>query len=150
MSLITRAISYVLVFLGLVIPSIYAKDLTSGTELKDSPLTLSLSTAVPINVGHESQQLVISQYGIFNQATINQAADASNNIIVKQNGVNNIATLIQDGFGNTINLEQSGDDNLVEVIQQGDANLANINQQGQQSFVVHQIGNDMVVNITQY
>lgn len=129
---------------------IKANDLLSGTELKDSPLSLSLSTTVPMTVDNQSQQLVVSQYGIFNKATINQAANADNSIIVKQTGINNLANLKQDGFGNTINLEQSGDDNLAEVIQQGDANIANIKQQGQQTFVVHQIGNDMVVNITQY
>lgn len=129
---------------------IYADDLLKGTELKDSPLSLSLSTTVPITTGNQNQQLVISQYGIFNKATINQAANAGNSIIVKQAGINNLANLKQEGYGNSINLEQSGDDNLAEVIQQGDTNIANIKQQGQQTFVVHQIGNDMVVNITQY
>jgi len=127
-----------------------ANDLLKGTELKDSPLSLSLSTTAPMTVGNQSQQLVISQYGIFNKATINQAANSGNSIIVKQTGINNLANLKQDGFGNTINLEQTGDDNLAEIIQQGDTNVANIKQQGQQSFVVHQIGNDMVVNVTQY
>lgn len=129
---------------------VQAQDLSLGTEFKESPLSLSLTKTVPLQAGEQQQQLVISQYGIFNKATVNQAANAGNIIIVKQTGINNIASLTQEGYGNIINLEQSGDDNYADVIQQGDANVANINQQGQQTFVVHQIGNDMVVNITQY
>ena len=127
-----------------------AQDLATGTELKDSPLSLSLSTSVPMSVGDQSQQLVISQYGILNKATVSQLANAGNSIIIDQQGINNVANLSQTGFGNTINLEQYGNGNLAEVIQEGDANIANINQQGEQTFIVHQIGNDMVVNITQY
>ena len=131
-------------------PTASSQDLASGTELKDSPLSLSLSTTVPMSVGDQSQQLVISQYGILNKATVSQAANAGNSISIHQQGINNVANLTQTGFGNTINLEQHGDDNLAEIIQDGDANVANINQQGEQTFIVHQIGNDMVVNITQY
>lgn len=127
-----------------------AQDLSSGTELKDSPLSLSLSTTALIPRGDQAQQLVISQYGILNKTTINQSANAGNSIVIQQQGINNEANLIQLGYGNSINVDQTGDNNLAEVIQEGDANIANIKQQGQQTFVVHQIGNDMVVNITQY
>ncbi|TDF39815.1 curlin subunit CsgB [Alteromonadaceae bacterium M269] len=127
-----------------------SQDLLSGTELKDSPLSLSLSNAVAMPVGDQIQQLRISQYGINNEATISQLANAGNSLAVIQHGTNNLANLIQLGYGNTINLEQQGNNNFAEVIQEGNANVANIRQEGEQTFIVHQIGNDMVVNITQY
>jgi len=129
---------------------LFAQDLAENTELKDSPLSLSLTTSVSMSVGNQNQQLIISQYGIFNKATVNQMANAGNSIAVYQDGVNNLATLVQTGFGNTINLQQLGSGNLAEVVQDGDANIANIIQEGEQSFIVHQIGNEMVVNITQF
>ena len=139
-----------LLFASMHSPIANSQDLASGTELKDSPLSLSLSTTVPMSVGDQSQQLVISQYGILNKATVSQAANAGNSISIHQQGINNVANLTQIGFGNTINLQQTGNGNLAEIIQDGDANVANVNQQGEQTFIVHQIGNDMVVNITQY
>ena len=127
-----------------------ANDLLSGTELKDSPLSLSLTTTASMTIGNETLQLVINQYGIQNKATVNQQANAGNSIAINQSGIDNLANLVQTGYGNTINLHQQGDRNNAEVIQDGDANIANIIQQGEQTFIVHQIGNDMVVNITQY
>jgi len=127
-----------------------ANDLLSGTELKDSPLSLSLTTTASMTVGNETQQLVINQYGIHNKATVNQLANAGNSIAINQDGIDNLANLLQTGYGNTINLLQQGDGNNAEIIQDGDANIANIIQQGEQTFIVHQIGNEMVVNITQY
>jgi len=127
-----------------------ANDLLSGTELKDSPLSLSLTTTASMTVGNEIQQLVINQYGIHNKATVNQQANSGNSIAINQEGTDNLANLIQAGYGNTINLHQQGESNNAEVIQDGDANIANIIQQGEQTFIVHQIGNEMVVNITQY
>jgi minor curlin subunit len=128
----------------------YSNDLLSGTELKDSPLSLSLTTTATMTVGSQRQQLVINQYGIHNKATVNQMANAENSIAINQDGIDNLANLSQTGYGNTINLLQQGNGNFAEVIQDGNANIANINQQGEQSFTVHQIGNDMVVNVTQY
>lgn len=127
-----------------------ANDLLSGTELKDSPLSLSLTTTASMTVGNATQQLVINQYGIHNKATVNQTANAGNSIAINQDGIDNLANLLQTGYGNTINLHQQGNGNNAEIIQDGDANIANIIQQGEQTFIVHQIGNEMVVNITQY
>jgi len=126
-----------------------ANDLVSGSELKDSSLSLSLTTTVPMSANPEGQ-LVISQYGIYNQTNISQSADAENSLAVIQHGTNNLAYLSQYGYGNKINLEQLGNNNFAEVIQDGNANTANIKQTGEQTFTVHQIGNDMVVDITQY
>lgn len=128
----------------------YSQDMVSGTELKDSSLSLSLSARVNLMNDGSSSQLVISQHGIYNTLEVNQQADFSNQINVLQNGISNFADLNQQGFGNIINLEQLGSDNFAEVVQDGNANIANIIQTGEQTFTVHQIGSDMVVNITQY
>ena len=130
--------------------SLRSQDLASGTELKDSPLSISLSTAVPMSVNNQTQQLVINQYGIRNTATITQLAQAGNHVSLQQDGIDNLANLVQTGYGNTIILHQVGSGNQAEVIQEGNANVANIRQEGEQRFIVHQIGNNMVVNITQY
>ncbi len=128
----------------------YANDLLSGTELKDSPLSLSLTTTATITVGNQTQQLVINQYGIQNKATVNQTANMGNNITIDQYGIDNLADLTQSGYGNTINLHQQGNNNFTEIVQDGNTNIANVLQEGEQTFVVHQIGNDMVVNVTQF
>ncbi len=127
-----------------------SNDLLSGTELKDSPLSLSLTTTATMTVGDQTQQLVISQYGIHNKATVNQMANMGNSIAIEQYGIDNLANLTQSGYGNTINLQQQGNNNFAEIVQDGDANIANVLQEGEQTFIVHQIGNDMVVNITQF
>jgi len=127
-----------------------ASDLLSGSELKDSPLSLSLTTTAVMTIDNQAQQLVINQYGMHNKATVNQATNAGNSIAINQNGIDNLANLLQTGYGNTINLVQQGNGNFAEVIQEGNTNLVNIVQEGEQTFIVHQIGNDMVVNITQY
>ncbi len=127
-----------------------SQDLHTSVDLQDSPLSLNLTKTIPITVNNQTQQLVISQYGIFNQVTVNQMANAANSIDISQDGISNVANVMQLGYGNTVNINQLGNNNLAEVIQDGDANIANIWQEGEQTFVVHQIGNNMVVNITQY
>ncbi|MDA8621301.1 curlin subunit CsgB [Psychrosphaera sp.] len=128
-----------------------SNDLLSGTDLKDSSLSLSLTSRVSItNANQQVSQLVLTQYGIYNETTVSQMADAGNTLNVLQNGMYNNANLSQVGNNNIINLEQLGNSNFAEVIQDGNANLANIKQTGEQTFTVHQIGSDMVVNITQY
>ena len=57
---------------------------------------------------------------------------------------------MQYGEGNVVNLVQQNDNNHFEIVQDGFDNVANVNQLGEQSFSVYQIGNEMVVNITQY
>jgi len=47
-------------------------------------------------------------------------------------------------------LLQQGESNLFTIIQEGNGNTANVNQLGEQTFIVTQIGNEMVVNVTQY
>ncbi len=128
----------------------HSNDLLSGTELKDSPLSLSLTTTATMTIGNQTQQLVINQYGIHNKATVNQMANMGNSIAIEQFGMDNLANLTQLGYGNTIYLQQQGDNNFAEIRQDGNNNIANVIQEGEQSFIVHQIGNDMVVNITQY
>lgn len=128
----------------------HANDLISGTDLQDSPLSLSLTTSLAVTINNSVQHLVINQYGIKNQVMVNQAADMVNDINIIQNGMHNKANVVQSGANNTVNLLQQGDGNLVDVIQEGDANIANIKQTGEQTFIVHQIGNEMLVNITQY
>jgi minor curlin subunit len=127
-----------------------SQDLLAGADLQDSPLSLSLTTSIPVTINNQTQHLVITQYGISNKATINQMANAANTVSISQEGNNNEADIMQSGYGNTVNIKQYGDNNLAGVVQDGDANIVNIWQAGEQHFTVHQIGNEMVVNITQY
>lgn len=128
----------------------YSQDLAINTDLKDSPLSLSLTTSVLMTINNQTQQLVINQYGIFNKVTVSQMADAANSIDISQNGINNMADISQSGYENTVNVNQQGNNNLAQIEQVGNANIANVWQEGEQTFVVRQIGNEMVVNITQY
>jgi minor curlin subunit len=130
--------------------NVNSQDLLSNNDLQDSPLSLSLMTTVTTTLSGESQELVVGQYGILNKATISQMVGMSNSISISQLGENNMANISQMGSQNVINLEQEGSNNFAEIIQEGNANIANIIQQGEQTFIVHQIGNDMVINITQY
>ena len=127
-----------------------ATDLVAGTDLTDSQLSLSLTTTITAPIGGHGKTIIINQYGISNTATINQQANSINFSEVSQDGFNNLAQLEQIGNGNIVNVDQYGDNNLANVIQEGDTNIANVKQEGEQSFIVHQIGNNMVVNITQY
>lgn len=127
-----------------------AQDLPDNVDLKDSPLSLSLTPSATISIGEQRQQVMVSQYGILNTATIKQLANASNSAMINQDGVGNEAVIEQLGNGNSVNIRQWGDQNLARVTQEGDDNTANIAQAGEQTFIIHQIGNEMVVNITQY
>ena len=128
----------------------YSQDLATNTDLKDSPLSLSLTTSVLMTVNNQTQQLVVNQYGIFNKVTVSQMADAANSIDISQNGINNMADISQSGYENTVNVNQQGNNNLAQIEQVGNANIANVWQEGEQTFVVRQIGNEMVVNIKQF
>lgn len=128
----------------------YSQDLANNTDLQESSLSLSLTPTTVMTINDQQHQVVVNQYGILNRATIKQLANASNNISINQDGISNQVMIEQSGFGNTVNIEQWGNYNLAGVVQEGNANTANIIQAGEQTFVVHQIGNDMVVNITQY
>ena len=124
-------------------------DLATTNELVESPLSISLSSQNIIAL--ENQSIVtIGQYGINNITNITQAGNGSNISTVFQNGNNNNAAIDQIGDGNVVNLLQENNDNNFEILQLGFDNVANVNQLGQQTFIVSQIGNDMVLNITQY
>lgn len=128
----------------------YSQDFATNTDLQESSLSLSLTPTATMTINDQQRQIVVNQYGILNRATIKQLANASNSISINQDGMNNQVMVEQSGFGNAVNIEQTGNFNLAGVIQEGNANTANIIQAGEQTFIVHQIGNDMVVNITQY
>lgn len=128
----------------------HSQDLANNTDLKESSLSLSLTPSALMTINEQQHQVVVSQYGILNRATIKQLANASNSITITQDGFNNLVSVEQSGYGNSVNIEQLGNYNQAGVIQEGNANVANITQSGEQTFVVHQIGNDMVVNISQY
>ena len=117
-------------------------------DLIESPLSLSLNPSLQYRDGAQQHQVVVTQYGILNKATVNQQNGSTNEAYVVQNGSNNLATFLQNGSDNLINLSQQGNNNQAEVFQQGDANIANISQIGEQAFKVTQIGNDLVVNVS--
>lgn len=125
------------------------QDLSSKTDLQDSLLSLSLATTVNFN-GALGGTITIGQFGLYNTTNIIQAGSGNNVIEVTQQGNNNQAEITQLGFDNEVVLLQDGKNNLFQIIQDGNANTANVNQLGGQSFMVRQIGNEMVVNITQY
>ncbi|MED5380281.1 MAG: curlin subunit CsgB, partial [Pseudomonadota bacterium] len=85
-----------------------------------------------------------------NITNIIQSGNGANLSNVVQNGSNNEALITQLGEGNVVNLLQQNNNNYFEIIQDGFDNVANVNQLGEQSFTVYQIGNEMVINITQY
>jgi len=126
-----------------------AQDLGGNTDLQDSNLSLSLSTTVEFNSALGGS-ITIGQYGLYNTTNIIQAGSNSNTISIIQQGNNNNADITQLGTNNSVNLVQEGENNLFEILQDGYGNVANVNQLGEQNFTVHQIGNEMLVNITQY
>jgi minor curlin subunit len=126
-----------------------AQDLGESSDLRDSELSLSLSTTVNFG-GALGGSITIGQYGLFNTTNIIQAGSDSNTIEVIQQGNNNIAEVTQLGIENKVFLLQEGENNLFTIIQEGNRNTANVNQLGEQTFIVTQIGNEMVVNVTQY
>jgi minor curlin subunit len=124
-------------------------DLSTTSDMVESSLSISLN-AQAITVDNETVLISVSQFGLNNITNIVQRGDASNLSNIIQNGSNNEALITQLGEGNVVNLLQQNDYNYFEIIQDGFDNVANVNQLGEQSFIVHQIGNEMVINITQY
>lgn len=149
---LAKQITFAAILSVMLSHSVFAStdDLLTSTDLQDSPLSLSLTPSATIMTGGQHQKVIIGQYGILNTATIKQLANTSNSIMISQEGVGNTTIIEQLGNGNSVNIQQWGDQNLAGVIQEGDANIANIAQAGEQTFIVHQIGNEMVVNISQY
>jgi minor curlin subunit len=146
--------SFGLVYLALLIcvfmsPIGMTQDFGENSDLQDSELSLSLSTTINFG-GALGGSITIGQYGLFNTTNIIQAGSDSNTIEVIQQGNNNRAEVTQLGIDNKVFLLQQGENNLFSIIQDGNGNTANVNQLGEQRFIVTQIGNEMVVNITQY
>lgn len=126
-----------------------AQDISGNSDLKDSELSLSLSTTVNFN-GALGGSITIGQFGLYNTTNIIQAGSDTNIIEVTQQGNNNQADITQLGTDNRVFLLQEGENNLFNILQDGNGNIANVNQLGEQTFTVTQIGNEMVVNVTQY
>lgn len=126
-----------------------AQDLGLNSDLQDSALSLSLSTTVDFGSALGGS-ITIGQFGLYNTTNIIQAGSNSNIIDITQQGNNNRAEVNQLGIGNSVVLLQQGENNLFNIIQDGNDNTANVNQFGEQTFIVTQIGNEMVVNVTQY
>ncbi|MGB3726536.1 MAG: curlin subunit CsgB [Glaciecola sp.] len=127
----------------------WAQELEAKSDLQDSALSLSLSTTVNFG-GALGGSITIGQYGLYNTTNITQAGSNSNAINVIQQGNNNKADITQLGIDNEVNLLQQGQDNFFTLIQDGNGNIANVDQLGEQRFTVQQIGNEMIVNITQF
>tara|TARA_B100002049_G_scaffold232342_1_gene211281 strand:- start:312 stop:815 length:504 start_codon:yes stop_codon:yes gene_type:complete len=138
--------------LGVMLPlSVRAEssDLSTNADMVESSLSMSLNTQA-ITVDNETVLISVSQFGLNNITNIIQSGNASNLSNVVQTGNNNEAIITQLGEGNVVNLLQQNDNNYFEIVQDGFDNVANVNQLGEQAFTVYQIGNEMVINITQY
>ena len=130
---------------------VYAQqsDLSTSSDMVESSLSMSLN-AQAITIDDETVFISVSQFGLNNITNIIQSGNGANLSNVVQNGSNNEAIITQLGEGNVVNLLQQNNNNYFEIIQDGFDNVANVNQLGEQSFTVYQIGNEMVINITQY
>jgi len=124
-------------------------DLSTSSDMVESSLSMSLN-AQAITIDDETVFIAVSQFGLNNITNIIQSGNGANLSNVVQNGSNNEALITQLGEGNVVNLLQQNNNNYFEIIQDGFDNVANVNQLGEQSFTVYQIGNEMVINITQY
>lgn len=124
-------------------------DLSTSSDMVESSLSMSLN-AQAITIDDETVFIAVSQFGLNNITNIIQSGNGANLSNVVQNGSNNEAIITQLGEGNVVNLLQQNNNNYFEIIQDGFDNVANVNQLGEQSFTVYQIGNEMVINITQY
>ena len=131
--------------------SVFAQqsDLSTSSDMVESSLSMSLN-AQAITIDDETVFIAVSQFGLNNITNIIQSGNGANLSNVVQNGSNNEAIITQLGEGNVVNLLQQNNNNYFEIIQDGFDNVANVNQLGEQSFTVYQIGNEMVINITQY
>lgn len=129
---------------------VFSNDLLQGNDLQDSILSSSINKQLAVDINGENRIISINQYGIHNQAIVNQKGTGLNSIKLVQRGINNSASLLQDGVNNQINLEQQGLGNQAEIVQEGSDNIVNLLQAGERQFVVHQIGDGLVVSVTQY
>lgn len=132
----------------ILVSPIKAQDFSS-LDLVESSLSLSIAANM-FSTSDQSSQLRIWQHGIQNVVNASQQSNARNSISLIQVGSENIANIIQEGTENAIFLQQLGSHNVTDIIQQGNGNTANIILGNEQSLIVHQIGNSMMVDITQY
>ena len=147
---ICKSLGTILCTFAFYLAALSSSHLALAKDLQESPLSLSLNTSLQYRVGAQQHQVVITQYGILNKATVSQTNETSNQAHVAQYGTNNEATLFQYGVNNVVNLLQQGNNNQAHILQQGDGNTANISQAGEQTFTVQQIGNGIEVNVTFY
>ncbi|MBD1584136.1 curlin subunit CsgB [Pseudoalteromonas sp. S16_S37] len=117
----------------------------SSLDLQESPLSLSINPSLSV---HAQLLTTIKQNGTFNKATITQIGDELNLVSLVQLGSNNLAEITQAGANNSVNLIQYGDNNYTSIVQQGDANIVNLTQLGEQTLLIHQLGNEMVLNVS--
>ncbi|WP_261591732.1 curlin subunit CsgB [Pseudoalteromonas holothuriae] len=117
----------------------------SSEDLKESPLSLSINPSLSV---HAQLQATIKQNGTFNKATIKQIGNELNLVSLVQLGSNNLAEITQAGANNSVNLVQYGDNNFTSIVQQGDANIVNLTQLGEQTLLINQLGNEMVLNVS--
>lgn len=121
----------------------------SHLDLEESALSLSIANGMH-SANTNSSLLSIGQYGIENVVIAHQQSNARNSISLLQVGSENIANIIQEGTENAIFLQQLGSHSVTDIIQQGNGNTANIVLGNEQSLIVHQIGNNMMIDITRY
>ncbi|BBN82360.1 hypothetical protein PA25_23450 [Pseudoalteromonas sp. A25] len=116
-----------------------------SVDLQESPLSLSINPSLSV---HAQLLATIKQNGTFNKATITQIGDELNLVSLVQLGSNNLAEITQAGAHNSVNLVQYGNNNYTSIVQQGDANVVNLTQLGEQTLLIHQLGNEMVLNVS--
>ncbi|TMO68143.1 hypothetical protein CWC19_11140 [Pseudoalteromonas aurantia] len=131
-----------------ILSCVSLKISASDYDLKESPLSVSINPSFLSKAQHIHTNALVNQIGTFNKATIFQSNDELNSINIQQLGTGNLADITQLGSNNRINLLQQGSYNSAVIIQEGHANIVNLTQLGQQSFIIHQQGNEMVVDVS--
>ncbi|NOU52499.1 curlin subunit CsgB [Pseudoalteromonas sp. JBTF-M23] len=116
-----------------------------SADLQESPLSLSINPSLSV---HAQLLTTVKQNGTLNKATITQIGDELNLVSLVQLGSNNLAEITQAGANNSVNLIQYGNNNYTSIVQQGDANVVNLTQLGEQTLLIHQLGNEMVLNVS--
>ena len=75
------------------------------------------------------------------QSGLAQAVEHRNSIVLRQDGINNLASQKQNGIGNSQHLTQAGNDNIADLLQEGDGNLLVLEQYGDgHSATLSQVG----------
>ena len=75
------------------------------------------------------------------QSGLAQAVEHRNSIVLRQDGINNLASQKQNGIRNSQYLAQAGNDNIADLLQDGDGNSLILEQHGDQhSATLSQVG----------